>query len=181
MGKIQPRHAGGSERILPFPGNSGHQGTHVRHRAPPVEPGICGRQRGQHLRARGSEPAALLPHPVFQRLHDCGRHLHGGHGRAPESGHPPLHQRGENAHCHDEIRGRQCLHPCPSPALQCLPVCRAGSPLRHQSGSGYLPGAHPAGPLRNARLSGNGPGRGGSSQTIHRRFHGKPRSHYRST
>lgn len=51
----------------------------------------------------------------------------------------------------------------PIPALQCLPVCRAGSPLRHQSGSGYLPGAHPAGPLRNARLSGNGPGRGGSS------------------
>jgi len=50
---------------------------------------------------------------VFQRLHGCGRHLHGGHGRAPESGHPPLHQRGENAHCHDEIRGRQCLHAHP--------------------------------------------------------------------
>ena len=65
--------------------------------------------------------------------------------------------------------------------MKSLPVCRAGSPLRHQSGSGYLPGTHPAGPLRNARLSGNGPGRGGSSQTIHRRFHGKPRSHYRST
>ena len=66
-----------------------------------------------------------------------------------------------------------CIHAPP-------PHCNAFL-FRHQSGSGYLPGTHPAGPLRNARLSGNGPGRGGSGQTVHRRFHGKPRSHYRST
>lgn len=47
-----------------------------------------------------------------------------------------------------------CIHAHPP---HCNAFLFAGQvpPLRHQSGSGYLPGTHPAGPLRNARLSGN--------------------------
>lgn len=139
----------------------GHQGTHA------IIGAACGTGNmdgnGGNIPCAWHRTCCSAPHPVFQRLHDCGRHLHGGHGRAPEGGHPPLHQRGETHIAMMKLwASMPASMPTPRTAMLCLPD---RFPLRHQSGSGYLPGTHPAGPYGTPGFRGNGPGRGGPEDT----------------
>lgn len=99
-------------------------------------------------------------------------------GRRKRASAPPPSEVKTHIAMMKSVGVNSCIHAHP-PHCNAFLFARPGSALRHQSGSGHFPGAHPAGPLRNARLPGNGPGRCGGIQAIHRRIHGKPRRHRR--